>query len=167
MLIKLFLKILIKIKLLKNKIYHPPLANNDNRGLHIRAANFEFTILSKKIDKSCTQNVAGCLKEDNIDYEGNPIKDGNSNSMEDCAKWCGKEPKCKFWTYRKSDNRCWLKFSDSGRRENTKVISGTKNCATGDRDLIFMNKLKESFGTVFVLFSTYTLFLSNFSKDAR
>jgi len=89
----------------------------------------DLKLLGLAVLLSASASAQGCLKEDNIDYVGKTIHDGIQNSMEDCAKWCGKEPKCKFWTYRKSDNRCWLKFSDSGRREIANVMSGTKNCA--------------------------------------
>jgi len=76
--------------------------------------------------------LPGCLKEDNIDYNGNDIpgKSKIVSGVEECINWCGETAACGYWTYRKSDRHCWLKTSDSGRSENTDRISGTKKCST-------------------------------------
>lgn len=74
---------------------------------------------------------SGCVKEDNIDYFGNDIKNKIVNGLEECISWCGETTACGYWTFAKSDKKCYLKTSDSGRTENAISISGTKNCATG------------------------------------
>jgi len=72
----------------------------------------------------------GCAKEDNIDYNGNDIKNKQVGSLGECINWCGETPECRYWSFGKSDRRCYLKTSNTGRRENSGTISGTKNCAT-------------------------------------
>ena len=73
------------------------------------------------------------MKEDNINYYGNDITDKNKivSGLEECIYWCGDTTTCRFWSFGKSDRRCWLKTSDSGKVENADTISGTNNCAIG------------------------------------
>ena len=37
-----------------------------------------------------------------------------------------------FWTYNPKKGKCWLKSSDSGRREDPKVVSGNRECGLGE-----------------------------------
>ena len=79
---------------------------------------------------------SGCVKEDNIDYNGNDIKNKKyffENGLQKCISWCGGTLACGYWTFSKSEKRCYLKTSDSGRTEHAGTISGTKNCAIGKK----------------------------------
>merc|ERR1719186_2193174 len=76
---------------------------------------------------------SGCAKQDNIDYYGNDIPDKNKvvSGVEECINWCGETSECRYWTFSKSDRRCYLKTSNIGVTKDADRISGTKNCATG------------------------------------
>lgn len=78
-----------------------------------------------------------CEEEDNILYWGNDIDWPNgtkimngSSPIAQCANWCGEMDQCKFWTFKKSMNQCYLK-SGKGKdiRINKDRISGSKFCA--------------------------------------
>merc|ERR1712130_935928 len=47
-----------------------------------------------------------------------------------CRLRCGNDPVCSHWGFRADQNRCVLKTSDGGRRQNINVDSGQRPCST-------------------------------------
>ena len=77
-------------------------------------------------------SIADCLVEEDIDYYGNDIADKRGIPFEsriECIMFCGEDERCQFWTYNEELKGCWLKTSDSGRRDDRNVTSGTRGCA--------------------------------------
>jgi len=72
----------------------------------------------------------GCRIEEDTNYFGSDIRNGSVavKSLQACADLCASLPGELFWTFRKSDNHCWIKYSDSGRRHQHGFVSGTKQC---------------------------------------
>ena len=76
------------------------------------------------------ESNSGCF-ENNIDFKFNDVPKGTVRgitSAEDCEKQCRRKIRCKFFTYHKLFQVCWLKTSDSGRRKAGGHISGRMNC---------------------------------------
>ena len=55
-------------------------------------------------------------------------EDGKRNSPLECQKLCQSTKECKAFTYYPRNGHCWLKTSDSDRREFGGMISGPKHC---------------------------------------
>jgi len=72
----------------------------------------------------------GCRIEDNMNYFGNDIMFGKKvESLQACADLCSSTPGGLFWTWHENgDKFCWVKSSNSGRRQQDGTVSGTKEC---------------------------------------
>jgi len=73
----------------------------------------------------------GDVFERNVGYHGNDLIimwDVDNNDA--CRLLCGNDPVCSHWGFRADQNRCVLKTSDGGRRDNTNVDSGQRPCTT-------------------------------------
>ena len=87
--------------------------------------------------------------ENNIDFSFSDLLKSTRKSIssaEDCQKECRRNFRCKFFTYHKIRKDCYLKKSDSGRRQAADYISGSKNCpqssnSRGNFYLIQLQKL--------------------------
>ena len=63
------------------------------------------------------------------------LNDGNAiitDDKEACAQHSLMNARALFWTYNPKRGKCWLKSSDSGRREDPKVVSGNRECGLGE-----------------------------------
>lgn len=79
-----------------------------------------------------TTETCSAAAEQNIDYYGNDVGDiQNLPSVESCCEACSQRADCSFYTFRPSDGNCWLKSSDSGRRQASDRISGRAGGSTG------------------------------------
>ena len=79
-----------------------------------------------------TENeIAGCLIEKNIDYFGNDIINGVTESHQECANWCLTTFNGNFWKWDPRDKRCYIKSSSSGRKHHSGAISGNRECGVG------------------------------------
>ena len=57
------------------------------------------------------QRNPSCL-DDNTAYYGNNLKfENNYSSSEDCRRRCDRYPGCNFWSFMKSNGRCFIKSS--------------------------------------------------------
>ena len=69
--------------------------------------------------------------EMNIDFTGNDlVRNGIEGiaSAELCRDECLEKASCKFFTYIKRHNECWVKTSDAGRKIAEGAVSGKVNC---------------------------------------
>jgi len=73
---------------------------------------------------------AGCVTEKNIDYLGNDIAVGVTESHQECANWCltMEISNGNFWTWDPRDKGCYIKSSSSGRKHHSVTISGNREC---------------------------------------
>ena len=78
-----------------------------------------------------------CFEVD-IDYTGNDLNhrttdknyargSGSRNSASECQTLCNETPECNFFTY--NGGHCFLKWSNSGRKQYSGAISGPKQCS--------------------------------------
>ena len=78
--------------------------------------------------------LLGCIMEKHVGY---PHQNIASSSMEEtaqaCAERCASTEECLFWTWGSHRKDCNLKSSDSDRRFNGGVISGTRACGLSKR----------------------------------
>ena len=79
-------------------------------------------------------SVSGCIKEEDINYNGNDIRQPiKMESLQACAEHCVSVEGGLFWTYSSSTKDCWVKSSDSGRRTQVGyqggiLVSGNRAC---------------------------------------
>lgn len=66
--------------------------------------------------------------EQTIDFEGNDIGKVDAADWETCGRICSINSRCKFWTFRTSDKKCFMKDTDSGLEKKSGRISGTNRC---------------------------------------
>ena len=80
--------------------------------------------------------LPGCKIFKNIDYYGNNISGfpQKAETQKDCANLAASTEGALFWSYRASDKLCWVKNSDSGRREQEGVVSGNIECGKEEED---------------------------------
>lgn len=87
-----------------------------------------------------------CFETD-VNFAGFGIPDNkipNVQSPEDCQIQCEKRLDCMFWTI--SQNICWLKSSDEGRRVQKGKISGPKSCLQkSETDIIESSTILEDY----------------------
>ena len=81
----------------------------------------------------CSAREVLCV-EINVLLDGNDIADfgvDKFTSWKECSSYCRSLPTCTWWTYStKGSRRCHVKTSDSGRRNGTDVISGSRLCGS-------------------------------------
>ena len=92
-----------------------------------------------------TITPANCLIEHEVNYVGHDITNGplavlavainghadNIPDWQSCKFFCIDEyPTAQYFTYVQSNNKCWCKTSDAGRRTESGVISGEVTCST-------------------------------------
>ena len=77
-------------------------------------------------------HISGCIIEYNTEYVGNDIDSRHVPTQEACSVFCASTPGGLFWTWA-SDGVCWVKSSDSGRREKpgSTSVSGNAQCGKG------------------------------------
>ena len=87
-----------------------------------------------------------CFETD-VNFAGFGISDNkipNVQSPDDCQIQCEKRLDCMFWTL--SQNICWLKSSDEGRRVQNGKISGPKSCLQkSESDIIESSTILEDY----------------------
>ena len=77
------------------------------------------------------QGSSECLREVGFDYSGgreSNIFDWTGVSQEHCERLAASTPGGRFWTYRPSESRCWVKKTNKGRKANSGVVSGNRAC---------------------------------------
>merc|ERR1712059_8912 len=83
---------------------------------------------SRVIHNSCDAGISCDVR--NVDYEGHdltPVTKRTAKSPSECQAMCAKTDGCQFWTLN-TQEICWLKTSDAGRRKYWSVTSGKKIC---------------------------------------
>ena len=81
------------------------------------------------------------LCEENTDYYGNNYVCGYKNRKDstlDCQQDCAANSNCKFWSFRKPEQRgnqglCFLKTKKENVIKDANFTSGTKNCHLPDK----------------------------------
>ena len=63
---------------------------------------------------------------------GNTVKEMKTNGQDECSSSCASTDDCIAWTFRTSDNFCWLKSDDSSKGSAEGWITGSKECGTAD-----------------------------------
>lgn len=74
---------------------------------------------------------SGCLRESGIYYNGDNIAGMAAIPVydeEQCRVQCYEEPSCNYWSYKPSENKCWLKTGKSDPLSIADFISGEKAC---------------------------------------
>ena len=75
--------------------------------------------------------LANCVTEQDIDYNGNDVNNGNSNRHSDvdgCRSSCH-DIRAPYFTYQATTNKaCWCKNTDAGRRSEAGPVSGNTAC---------------------------------------
>merc|ERR1711953_806214 len=73
----------------------------------------------------------GDVFERSVGYHGNDLTiEWDVEDNDECRQRCGNDPVCSHWGFRADQNRCVLKTSDGGRRQNNAVDSGQRPCST-------------------------------------
>ena len=83
------------------------------------------------ISVCCDVATAYCNEDDNI-----PGKSGKQDDARSCQEECQKTERCKFWTFNKRNERCYLKT------RRTKVEKGKKKFISGDKKCEVPNRLR-------------------------
>ena len=73
----------------------------------------------------------GCRIEQNTDYFGNDVVSGYVETQQACAAKCVSTPGGLFWTWSPKFKFCYIKSSDSGRRNYPGFVSGNRECGSG------------------------------------
>ena len=76
--------------------------------------------------------LALCIEEDGIDYNGHDIpgeRKTTANSQE-CADFAASITGGLYWTFKKSDGKCYVKSSNSGRHPQGHAVSGNRMCGS-------------------------------------
>ena len=78
-------------------------------------------------------SLAGCLLESDVTYVGFniPRSDKEVENQQACAELCASTSGGLFWTYIVSQKRCFVKSSDSDRRDKNGRVSGNRDCGLG------------------------------------
>ena len=96
-----------------------------------------FVIFNALFSKYTRQqkHITGCNLEDNIDYQGFNIWGSGEvvESKEACARLSFSRDDALFWTFRKDNRQCYLKDSNSVKKENTEAVSGNRECGMGEQ----------------------------------
>ena len=96
----------------------------------------ESTFNNELVQEQTNQiSPSNCFETD-VNFAGFGISENkipNIQSPEDCQFQCEKRLECRFWTI--SQNICWLKSSDAGRRVENGKISGPKFCFQSETDI--------------------------------
>ena len=75
--------------------------------------------------------IPGCIIEQDTDYPGNDITSRHFDTKEACAFFCASTAGGLFWTWNTAKQKCYVKNSDSGRKDVSGAVSGNKLCGTG------------------------------------
>ena len=97
-----------------------------------RESTFNNELVKEQMNEISPSN---CFETD-VNFAGFGISDNkipNIKFPEDCQSQCEKRLECRFWTI--SQNICWLKSSDDGRRVENGKISGPKFCFQSETDI--------------------------------
>ena len=79
----------------------------------------------------CSKTIcSGCTMEHGIDYWGQDIATKQLESTQACADFCASTSNGRFWTWSPDDNNCYVKSSNSKRKEKLGVVSGNKECGS-------------------------------------
>ena len=72
---------------------------------------------------------SGCFLQ-NVDFDTNDIRGEHVTSKEECARACcrAESEGCVVFTFNQTSNFCWLKSSDSGRRNYRGAVSARMSC---------------------------------------
>jgi len=70
----------------------------------------------------------GCRIEDGKDYLGNDIHHKQVETLQACADLCASTPGGLFWTWNMGKKKCFVKTSDSGRKQYPGAVSGNREC---------------------------------------
>ena len=72
--------------------------------------------------------------EQDIDYYGNDIVNQVVESIQACAEICASTEGGQFWTWNRENKICFVKRSNSGRKNDARAVSGSRLCArSGDK----------------------------------
>ena len=92
-------------------------------------------VVKPEIQVTC----ATCVVEENTDYSGFDINIGGTgpggstvvNDQEACAQLSFSTAGSLFWTYKPSENLCWVKSGKSVTQATQGIVSGNKECGRG------------------------------------
>jgi len=93
--------------------------------------NYEATVVDCKIEK----DTAYAYKRNNK-WKGYDVVQGKNNkqpSLADCIKSCKQNKKCKYWSYHKKTNYCFLKRKKAKSQKWIGYTSGSKDCDVEDQ----------------------------------
>ena len=79
----------------------------------------------------------GCVIEEETIYYGHDIKgEGNVKvkNQQACATLAATKEGARFWTYRPSDKKCFIKTSKKGKMEGAGLVSGSIGCAVKETE---------------------------------
>ena len=110
--------------------------NHGNKGQHCLYRNsgikWDDTDCTDAKPFVCSKTIcSGCIMENDISYWGQDIA-GNweLESTQACADFCALTSNCRFWTWIPDGNNCYVKSSNSGRKERIGRVSGNKECGS-------------------------------------
>ena len=88
-----------------------------------------------KLTLKISSLLPGCIIHKETDYyRKNIITPKQGETQKDCAILAASTDGALFWSYRASDKLCWVKNSDSGKREQEGVVSGNIECGEEEED---------------------------------
>merc|ERR1711942_76420 len=101
------------------------MGHNWNMGLLV-----VYTVIFMVTIDNINAGGSTCI-EDNVAMPGNDIIETSPEGIktkEECCIACKNKEGCKFFTYRKEKEKCWLKNSDAGRKVDEEAVSGSVDC---------------------------------------
>ena len=93
----------------------------------------KFVFHTCKLHNIILLSTPGCIQETDIDYslgDDNDIGEAQGFTQQGCAQWAAATDGALFWTYNSYQNRCYLKKTDGGRKQQlyAGLVSGNKAC---------------------------------------
>ena len=87
-------------------------------------------------------SISGCIQENDIEYslgDDNDIAEVQGLTQQGCAELAAATDGALFWTYKSYQNRCYVKKTNGGRRQQlySGLVSGNKECGVTGEDHIF------------------------------
>merc|ERR1711934_84044 len=118
--------------------------DSDAVRMALNLSSFAMLLLGLLLFPGVSAESPGCIKEDYANYWGNDIADRLVlASPQACADYCASVEGGLFWAYVLPSGtvpgtghivkHCFVKNSDSGRRHNVHVVSGTRACGLSNR----------------------------------
>ena len=107
-------------------------------------------------------STSECLTEEKITYIGHNIHIGGKKgtkveNQEACAKLSFLTKGAKFWSYVPDKKLCHVKYSKSGRKPHTDVVSGNRECGKAGNQFSTLNCAV----LLFFCFHSLLLFIRN------